>query len=169
MKRARDIMSGDVVYLHPNDSIFDAAKLFSELDIHGLPVVRGERLVGMITVTDIVKFIDIKIDNLPELKSGSLTDVVITIFKTLKSSETLEREMHKISTTKIEDIMTKDLITVSQNTPFIEIAKLMEEHKIHRMPVVSRNRLVGIITGVDLMKVMIEPHARRKVKIPKTG
>ena len=61
MKLAKDLMSKDVVYLHPDDSIFDAAKLFSQLDIHGLPVVKDDKLIGMITVTDIIRFINFMI------------------------------------------------------------------------------------------------------------
>jgi len=155
-------MSKDVVYLHPNDSIFDAANLFSQLDIHGLPVVKDNKLVGMITVTDIIKFIDIKTDNLPELKGTGLHDIILTIFKTVKSSETFEKEMEKISNSKVGDIMSKDLITVNQNATFLEIAKIMDKHSIHRVPVVSRNRLVGMITGVDLIKVLLKDPKRKR-------
>ena len=163
MKQAKDIMSTDVVYLHPDDSIFDAAKLFSQLDIHGLPVVKDDKLIGMITVTDIIKFIDIKTDNLPELKGTSISDVILTIFKTVKSSESFEKELEKISNSKIEDIMSKELITINQKATFLEIAKIMDKNNIHRVPVVSRNRLIGMITGVDLMKVLLKtPRKKRK-------
>ncbi len=157
MKRAKDLMSTDVVYLNPEDSIFDAAKLFFQLDIHGLPVVKDGRLVGMITVTDIINFIDIKIGSLPELKGTDLTHMILTIFKTLKSNEIFEKELQKISSTRVEDVMSTDITTVNKNTSFLEIARIMDEHKIHRLPVVSRKKLVGMITGVDLMKVLIEP------------
>ncbi|MBC8357433.1 MAG: CBS domain-containing protein [Candidatus Aminicenantes bacterium] len=160
-------MSKDVVYLRPEDSIFDAAKLFSELDIHGLPVVKNDKPVGMITVTDIIKFIDLQIGSLPEIKGAGLAQAILAIFKTLRSSEKFEKELSKISTLKVEDIMTTDLITISLNTNFMEIAKIMDEKKIHRLPVISRNRLVGMVTGVDLMKVLIQPPKKRKSRISK--
>jgi len=161
-------MSRDVVYLNPEDSIFDAAKLFSQLDIHGLPVVKDEKLVGMITVTDIIKFIDIKIDNFPEIKGAGLPQIILTIFKTLKSSETFEQEMEKISNSRVGDIMTKELITVKQNATFLEIARIMDQSNIHRVPVISRNRLIGMVTGVDLMKVLIQvPKKKKSYKISK--
>ena len=163
MKQAKDIMSTDVVYLHPDDSIFDAAKLFSQLDIHGLPVVKDDKLIGMITVTDIIRFIDIKTDNIPELKGAGIHDVILAIFKTVKSSESFEKELEKISNSKIEDIMSKELITINQKATFLEIAKIMDKNNIHRVPVVSRNRLIGMITGVDLMKVLLKtPRKKRK-------
>jgi len=163
VKLAKDLMSKDVVYLHPDDSIFDAAKLFSQLDIHGLPVVKDDKLIGMITVTDIIRFIDIKTDNIPELKGAGIHDVILAIFKTVKSSESFEKELEKISNSRIEDIMSKELITIDQKATFLEIAKIMDKHNIHRVPVVSRNRLVGMITGVDLMKVLLKtPRKKRK-------
>ena len=168
MKRAKDLMSTDLIYLNPEDSIFEAASLFSKLDVHGLPVVKNQKIMGIITVTDIIKFIDIKTDNLPEFKGSGLPQIILTIFKTLKSSDTFEKEMEKISNTKVEDMMTKELITTNQNTSFIEIAKLMDERKIHRLPVVKRNKLIGMVTGVDLMKVLVGTlRKKKKVKIPK--
>jgi len=162
VKRAKDLMSKDVICLHPEDSIFEAAKLFSQLDIHGLPVVKNGKLIGMITVTDIIKFIDIKTDNIPEIKGTALPDVILAIFRTMKSSENFERELEKISNFKVEDIMSKEVIIVNQKTSFLEIARLMDKHNIHRVPVVSKNKLVGMITGVDLMKVLIKSSKRSK-------
>jgi CBS domain-containing protein len=161
-------MSTDIISLKPDDSIFDAAKLFSKLDVHGLPVVKNQKIVGIITVTDIIRFIDIKIDDLPELKGSGLANIILTIFKTLKSTESFEKEMQKISNTKVEDIMTKELVTINRNTNFIRIAKLMDQNKIHRLPVVSRKKLVGMVNGVDLMKVLMKPPGKKKKrKIPK--
>jgi len=162
VKQAKNLMTKDVIYLHPEDTIFEAAKLFSQLDIHGLPVVKDGKLIGMITVTDIIKFIDIKTDNIPEIKGAALPDVILAIFRTMKSSENFERELEKISNFKVEDIMSKEVIIVNQKTSFLEIARLMDKHNIHRVPVVSKNKLVGMITGVDLMKVLIKSSKRSK-------
>ena len=72
------------------------------------------------------------------------------------------QKLEKISNFKVEDIMSKEIITVNQKTSFLEIARLMDKHNIHRVPVVSKNKLVGIITGVDLMKVLIKSSKRSK-------
>ena len=109
MKRAKHLMSKDFISLRPEDSIFEAAKIFSQLDVHGLPVVKKGRIVGVMTVTDIIKFIDIKTDELPEFKGMGIAQLILTIFKTLKSSETFEKELKKISNSKVEDIMVKEL------------------------------------------------------------
>lgn len=164
MKQAKDLMAKDFVYLNPEDSIFEAAKIFSDLDAHGLPVVKDEKLLGVISISDIIKFIDLQIDSLPELKGASIPDVILTIFKTLKSSDIFEKEMEKISTTKVEDIMTKDVVAVGKSTSFIEIAKIMNEKNIHRLPVVCRGKIVGMITGIDLVKVLIEKPKKSKKK-----
>jgi len=56
------------------------------------------------------------------------------------------------SRTKVGEFMSKPLITVGLETPMIEIAKLMEEHGIRRVPVVERGEVVGIVTSTDMGK-----------------
>ncbi len=53
---------------------------------------------------------------------------------------------------KVDKFMSKPLVTVAPDTPMVEVAKLMEEHNIRRVPVVARNRVVGIVTSTDLGK-----------------
>jgi CBS domain-containing protein len=56
------------------------------------------------------------------------------------------------SRVKVVEFMSKPLITVGLETPMIEIAKLMEEHGIRRVPVVERGEVVGIVTSTDMGK-----------------
>lgn len=68
-------------------------------------------------------------------------DILDDVVATGKNSEDI----------KVEDIMTKDLITVSPNKTLEEAANLMTQHKIKKLPVVEEGRLVGIITASDLV------------------
>lgn len=52
---------------------------------------------------------------------------------------------------KIEDIMSQDVITISPNAPIDEAADMMFQHKIKKLPVVDKNKLVGIITATDII------------------
>lgn len=157
MKRAKDIMNTDVIHLSPDDSVFDAAELFSKKNISGAPVVENERLVGMMTVTDIIKFINIKIENPPEVLLPAVSQVILAFLRTLKVSQKFDEEMKRIKSLKVRDVMATEPITVNLSTNFLEIAKIMDEHKIHRLPVISRNKLVGIITTTDVMRTLVEP------------
>ena len=61
MKLVKDYMKKDVIYFTPNDSIFDVAKVFSEKNISGAPVVDNGQIVGIISETDIIKFMRLKL------------------------------------------------------------------------------------------------------------
>jgi len=56
------------------------------------------------------------------------------------------------SRVKVSEFMSKPLVTVGLDTPMIEIAKLMEEHGIRRVPVIERGEIVGIVTSTDMGK-----------------
>ena len=167
MKKAKDIMSEDVVYLSPEDSIFDAAKVFSELKIHGAPVVEDEKLVGMLTVSDIIRFIDIKAGNLPKIPMPGFSNFMIALLRTFVASRKFTEELKRMTNLKVKDIMTSDVITAKPSTTFLEIARIMDDNNVHRVPVIKRNKLVGIITASDLMKVLVEEHKKppRKSRI----
>ena len=52
---------------------------------------------------------------------------------------------------KVEDVMTRDPVTAAENTPLDEVVRTMQSHNIKRLPVMRRNRLVGIVSRADLM------------------
>jgi acetoin utilization protein AcuB len=66
-------------------------------------------------------------------------------------------ELHYlVSKIKVADVMTKDVITVGENTPLEEAARIMVDHKIGGLPVLRGGALVGIITETDLFKIFLE-------------
>jgi len=66
-------------------------------------------------------------------------------------------ELHYlISKITVREVMTRDAITVSENTPLEEAARIMVENKIGGLPVMRDGELVGIITESDLFKIFIE-------------
>ncbi len=169
MIKAKDIMNQDIIYLSPEDSIFDAAKLFSELKIHGAPVVNDEKLVGMLTVTDIIRFIDIRAGNLPKIPLPGFSNFMIALLRTFITSKKFMKELKGMTNLKVGDIMMTDVATVKTSTNFFEIARIMDDNNIHRLPVVKRNKIIGIITGYDLMKVLVEEHKKPARKSKFTG
>jgi len=156
MKKVKDIMSQRVVCLSPEDTIFDAAKLFSKLKIHGAPVVENEKLVGILTVSDIIRFIYIKVSDLPTISMPGFSKVMMALLKTLALNKKFKEELKKITSVKVREIMSPNPVTVSTSASFLDVARIMDEKNIHRLPVVRRKKLVGIVTGTDLMKVLIE-------------
>lgn len=63
---------------------------------------------------------------------------------------------------KVGEIMTKDVVTISPNTPFFEILELMRKHGFQRLPVVERGRLVGIVTQSCIIETLLRVLKEKK-------
>lgn len=126
-------MSKDVVTIDVNDSMQAALALIKKSDIRMLPVLKKGKLVGIVTDRD--------------LKRASASDAT-----TLDVHELL----YLISKIKVQDIMTKNPITVPQNFTVEETAEVLLKNKISGVPVVDQNGdIVGTITQTDLFRVII--------------
>ena len=126
-------MSKEVVTIDANDSMQAALALMKKSDIRMLPVVKKGKLVGIVTDRD--------------LKRASASDAT-----TLDVHELL----YLISKLKVQDIMTKNPITVPQNFTVEETAEVLLKNKISGVPVVDQNGdIVGTITQTDLFRVII--------------
>ena len=126
-------MHENVVAVEPNDSMQDAIKLLKKHNIRRLPVVENGKVVGIVTDRD--------------LKRASASDA-----STLEIHELL----YLISTIKVEDIMTRDPITVPMDYTVEETAEILLNNKISGVPVVDHEgRLKGIITQTDLFRLLI--------------
>ena len=129
----RNWMSHALITVDVKDSMQDAVKLLKKNDIHILPVVKKNKMVGIVTDGD--------------LKKASASDA-----NTLEIHELL----YLLSKIKMEEIMTKDPITVSSDYTLEETAQVLLENKISGVPVVDNgDKIVGIITQTDLFKAMV--------------
>ena len=147
-KRAKDIMTTDVIVANKNDIIANVANLLIKEKIGGLPVVDEEnKVVGIISETDIMKK-ESHVDS-PMM----LNFIQVIIF--LDDMKKFEDEMRAIAAYKVEDLMSKDIITVNENDTFDYVANVMINKSINRVPVVDENNfLKGIICRYDIIKAM---------------
>ena len=147
-KRAKDIMTTDVIVANKKDIIANVANLLIKEKIGGLPVVDEEnKVVGIISETDIMKK-ESHVDS-PRM----LNFIQGIIF--LDDMKKFEDEMRAIAAYKVEDLMSKDIITVNENDTFDYVANVMINKSINRVPVVDENNfLKGIICRYDIIKAM---------------
>jgi len=134
MPTAKDIMTIDVVTVSPNLEIIQAAKLLMEKRINGLPVVEGEKLVGIICQSDLIA----QQKEFPVPSLFSFLDGYIS----LTSGKHLESEIQKIAATSVGQAMTPNPVTVNPDTSIENIASLMVDKNFHTLPVVDQDRLV---------------------------
>jgi CBS domain-containing protein len=139
----QDVMTGDVISILKYESIMHVAKILSEKNISGLPVVdKKNKVIGIVTQADILSILGMR-------KEHSLKDVL----KHMLGEPLPERRMGDI----VGDIMTSPAATIKPNANIAEAAQIMDEKKIRRLPVVDeKNMLVGIISRADILKAVLK-------------
>jgi CBS domain-containing protein len=144
--RAKDIMSREVIVFRKDTSVKEAARILTEKGIGGAPVVNEEgRLVGIVTEADLIMQ-DIKLHFPTYLH---LLDGYVYLPGSLHR---FEEKLRRAVGAEVKDVMTREVITVSPEAKVEDIATLMVEKDIGRVPVVDGEKLVGIITKGDIVK-----------------
>jgi CBS-domain-containing membrane protein len=139
--KARDLMSSRCVVVSPDNKVGSAAQLMLDHDLSGLPVVGDDgRLVGIITEGDLLRRAEL---------GGWRNDAAGTA-----SAEERARGYLKSRGWKVGDVMTKDVVTVEEDTSAGRIASLMADYGIKRLPVLKDEKLVGIVSRRDLLKLI---------------
>lgn len=89
-------------------------------------------------------------------KDGSLAGIVteVDLLRTLRAGKSLE-------STPVDEIMTRDVVTVNVDTPLEEIMKALESERILRVPVMENGTMVGIVSRPDLLRAAVEPQFQR--------
>lgn len=160
MKKVKDFMNRKVITIKPSDSIFDAAKVFSELGISGAPVVYRKKVVGVISETDIIKFMSMKLSDVmelpPKMMQQSLSMLCIGLIRVGREHLGLKKEIDRLSRTRVKDVMSKEAVSIGPDANVFDAAAIMQRHDVNRLPVVRKGKLVGLIARADLIRALIE-------------
>lgn len=158
MITAKELMKKRIICFDPEDSIFDVARIFAREDISGAPVVENDRLIGIVSISDIVKFMTTKMTDasIIEHDPSSLSFLLLNVAKMGKDYLDFKKEMERLSKTKVKDVMSKEVLVISPDTTLIEIAELMEKKDVNRLPVIERDKIIGMVSRADLLKALIE-------------
>ena len=129
----RKKMNKNLVTIEKNERMTTAKKILQEKNIRHLPVVEGKKLVGLVTNMDIRK-----------AEASPATSLEI-------------RELHYLlDKLTVQEIMTRNVITISPDISVEEATTLLHYNKIGCLPVVEDGNLIGIITEDDVMEMLIE-------------
>ena len=149
----KDQMTPHPITVMADSSILAAQRSMKENRVRHLPVVnKTGALVGLVTRT-----------SLEQVRPSKLT--TLSIYE-------LSYQLDKIT---VRDAMVRKVVTVGEDVPIEQAARLMLEHKIGSLPVLRGERLVGIITDTNLMRTMLEllgarqPGVRLTLKVPDTA
>ena len=126
-------MSRPVISVSPEESINDVLAMFRKEHIRRAPVMKEGKLVGIVSERDLLN-----------ASPSSATSLSVWEINYL------------ISKVKVKIVMTKKVITVDKDTPIEEAARIMADKKIGGLPVVTGDKVVGIITETDLFRILLE-------------
>ncbi|WP_094605579.1 Inosine-5'-monophosphate dehydrogenase [Sporomusa silvacetica DSM 10669] len=147
--KAKDIMVKKVITVHKNDTIAQIAKVLVDQAISGVPVVDDEgSLVGIVSEGDL-------------LHKGTTPRVpsyvnILGAIIYYNGVEQYNADFKKLMAEQAASIMTEKVVSISEEIEIDEIAKLMLQHSIKRIPVVKNNKIIGIISRRDLIKLLIK-------------
>ena len=144
MLKAKDIMNKDVVTVTKDTSVEALGRLFIEKNISGAPVLDEEdNIFGIVTENDLIS--QNKRIHIPTMLR--LFDAVIPL-----GGGSIEEEIRRMSASKVSEICSRKVVTVSPETSLQDIATIMSEKGIHLLPVTSAGKIVGIIGKIDIIK-----------------
>ncbi|HMQ43201.1 CBS domain-containing protein [Mariniflexile maritimum] len=129
------IMTKNIIALTRSDNLEYAEKLFKKHKIRHIPVVSAENVIGMLSYSDLLR---ISLSDLND-DEQSVDSIVYNMFT-------------------IEQVMTKNVISVSSKTTIKEAAEIIAKQEFHALPIVDDGVLIGIVTTTDLLNYFIRQY-----------
>jgi CBS domain-containing protein len=152
--KAQDVMVSPVITVKPNASVREVARIFIDRGISAVPVVDDKnKLVGIVSEGDLL--------HRSEAGTERRRPSWLQIFT---ANETLAAEYMKAHARKVADVMTRDVITASPDTPLHEIARILEKNAIKRVPILRGDDLVGLVSRANLIQAVAS--AQKTFEIP---
>ncbi|HMD63810.1 MAG TPA: CBS domain-containing protein [Stellaceae bacterium] len=153
--RAMDVMTTHVITVGPDTSVQEVAKILSERSISGVPVVDAEnRLIGIVSEGDLLHRVETGTERRVQRRRRSWW------LDTIGSEEELARNYVKSHGRTAGDVMTREVVSVSDTTELADIANLLETKRIKRVPVVRDGKLVGIVSRANLVRALAAAGSR---------
>jgi CBS-domain-containing membrane protein len=139
--KAAELMTRGVLSVTSRDSARKAAELMLRYGVTGFPVLDQGKLVGMITQGDFLR----------RVETGTAADQTGAASVFADAGVLADQYAHSRGRT-VADVMTRDVVTVSAETPLNEVVRLMARHHISRLPVVGANDgVLGILSRADVL------------------
>lgn len=128
------IMTKNLVKLNLNDSLSKAESLFKKNKIKHLPVVSGDKIVGMLSYSDLLR---ISFADSTDDEGDYVESTVYDMFS-------------------LEQVMTSKVVCVESDDTIKEVAEILAREHFHALPVIEHDKLIGIITSTDIINYFLE-------------
>ena len=138
---AKDVMRRDVITVPATMDLWSLARLFSEKGISGAPVINGGKgIVGVVSQADLIRNIN---------ALAQTTFAQSAFYENSDPEPGPNRPM-----LRARDIMSPVVIECDENTPVDELSRIMLKNKVNRIIVTRKGRLMGIVTTMDLLRIV---------------
>ena len=141
---AIDVMTSEVISVDENATVPAVARLLADRGISAVPVVdKDNQVIGMVSEGDLLH----RAETGTERRQAWWLDM-------MASTNKLAGDYIKSHSSKVNDVMTRDVVSVTETTPVADIALLLETNRIKRVPVVRDGKLVGIVSRANLVRAL---------------
>jgi CBS domain-containing protein len=130
------IMTPDPVSINRNGKPSEVRRILEERSIHHLPVTDGNRLVGIISATDLLRV------TFEKPGTGGKSDLDAMLDQSFT----------------VADLMNREPVTVSSRSSIREAAQILVSGKFHSLPIVDGDQLIGIVTSSDLIRYLLDQY-----------
>ena len=142
--KASDIMSARVISIAPDAGVLEAIRVMLQNHISGLPVIdQAGTLVGVVTEGDFLR----RSETGTERKRPRWLEFLL-------GPSRLASEYVHTHARKVEEVMTREPITITEDAPLDKVVQLMERRRIKRLPVVRGSKVVGIVSRANLLHAL---------------
>jgi len=140
---ASDLLQSNVFTVAPDTTLADAARIMLAQHVSGLPVLEDGKLVGIVTEGDLLRRVEISTDGKPPSR-----------LKAFFMPGTLANDYVHTHGRHVRDVMTERIVSVEPSTSLADVAELMCDRHLKRLPVLQNGKLVGIISRSDMLRVL---------------
>jgi CBS domain-containing protein len=146
-RRVFELMNPDVVSLRPDHTVTEAQEILAARSVSGAPVVdESGRVLGVVSQNDLVR----------KATHPDTAEKAGQFFSSVEDYADIGATPVPPSSQHVSEIMSKRVFSVSRDTGVAVAANIMRERRIHRLLVTDRGVLVGVLSSLDLLRVVEE-------------
>ena len=149
-KTASEIMIRDVYLAQDTANVGDVLKLFAKYNISGVPIVnKKQEVVGYISDGDIMKFI---------AKQDPRVIDMVSFVTVWYDNQSLHKKLDDLMELPIMELATRKVISVEPDYNLDDVARILGNKKIKKVPVVENGKLIGIISRGDIIRYIVQEY-----------
>jgi len=146
-------MKTDVESVSPAMGLVDLERKFLMLGMSGFPVIEEGKLVGIVSRSDVVRMLSVERATEEQLSDfyRAFEDPAHARSEALETAAVAARVGERAAALTVRDAMIHRVVSVDRDQPLSEVARLMVDGHIHRLPVIEDGKLIGLVTTLDIV------------------